>query len=383
MPIKPQIHNNTVKHAHPLGCKKRIEKQIQRVKQATIHCNKRLRVLILGSSSGIGLASRIALTFGEANADTIGVSLDTNPTPHSEANAGYYNNQWFKHFAEIDGHTAVNIQGDVFSPQTKIEVIEAIETYFEGEVDLIVYSIASTKRRKPNSKEFWHAVIKPMNTPLHTNIIDFSDDSMSEVEIPPATDDEILSTKKVMGGEDWASWVETLINSESISNGCRTLAFSYIGPELTNPIYLEGTLGHAKVDLHQTSHSLNMELANFGGSAHAVVCKTLVTRASVVIPGLLPYLTCLESVLDSQNRNEDALSQMMHLFYEKLSDPDNIQTDSERLIRLDETELSSDIQLAVTEKLKKFTPEKLSSDLSYQSVKKQFLQLNGYNNDEE
>ncbi len=381
MPIKPQIHNNGIKHAEPLGCKKEIEKQILHVKSISTHSSpeKRKRVLILGCSSGLGLASRIALTFGEANADTIGVSLDSQPTPHSEANAGYYNNQWFKHFAEAEGRTAINIQGDVFASETKNEVIEAIETYFEGEVDLIVYSIASSKRRMPGDKrDFWHAVIKPMNTPLHTNMIDISNDTMTSAEISPATEEEINSTKKVMGGEDWAAWVEALINSESIAEGCQTFAFSYIGPELTNPIYLDGTLGHAKVDLHQTSHSLNIELANFGGSAYAVVCKALVTRASVVIPGLLPYLICLDEALEEQGRNEDALTQMLKLFYDRVSDPVNIHTDSERLIRLDEMEIDSDIQQAVKEKLRELTPENFVLSPSYHSIKQQFLRLNGY-----
>lgn len=384
MPIKPQIHNNGIKHAEPLGCKKEIEKQILQVKSvfAPTHQQKRKKVLILGCSSGLGLASRIALTFGTANADTIGVSLDSQPTPHSEANAGYYNNQWFKHFAEIDGHTAVNIQGDVFSAETKSEVIEAIETYFEGEVDLIIYSIASSKRRKPGEiKDFWHAVIKPMNTPLHTNIIDIGNDIMTSVEISPATEEEINSTRKVMGGEDWAAWVEALINSESIAEGCQTFAFSYIGPELTNPIYLDGTLGHAKVDLHQTSHGLNLELANFGGSAYAVVCKALITRASVVIPGLLPYLLCLDEVLEEQGNNEDTLTHMLKLFYDRLSDPDNISTDSERLIRLDEMETNTGTQQAVEKKLEELTPENFVLSPSYHSIKEQFLRLNGYHSE--
>ncbi|MDC0612422.1 enoyl-[acyl-carrier-protein] reductase FabV [Vibrio sp.] len=379
MPIQPLIHNNIIKHAEPLGCKKEVENQILRVKdQQQTKSEKKLKVLILGCSSGIGLSARIALTFGSANADTIGVSLDSTPTPHNTANAGYYNNQWFKHFAESDGHTAVNIQGDVFSKQLKEDVIEAIETYFEGEVDLIVYSIASNKRRKQDGSEYWHTVIKPMQNVLHTQMIDIATDTMSTVEIPPASEDEIISTKKVMGGEDWAAWVECLINSESIAEGCQTVAFSYIGPELTNPIYLDGTLGHAKVDLHQTSHSLNMELANFGGAAYAVVCKALVTRASIVIPGLLPYLICLDEALESNDQNEDTLDQMLRLFEHKLSDPDNIIVDSERLIRLDDHEMDPMIQEAVSEKLALLNENNFILSPSYHSIKSRFLKLNGF-----
>jgi len=379
MPIEPQIHNNVIKHADPLGCKKELEKQMLRIKKVTQKTqSKRLKVLILGSSSGIGLAARMALTFGEANADTIGVSLDTTPTLNRTANAGYYNNQWFKSFAENDGHVAVNIQSDVFAKKTKEKVIEAIETYFEGEVDLIIYSIASNKRRQTKTNDFWRAVIKPMKEALHTNIIDINNDSMQNIIIPPASEDEIFSTQKVMGGEDWASWVETLINSESIAEKCQSIAFSYIGPELTNPIYLDGTLGHAKIDLHQTSHSLNMELANFGGSAHAVVCKALVTRASVIIPGLLPYLICLDEELEKCQKNEDTLMQMLRLFYDKMSDSEAIPVDRERLIRLDEWELSTDVQNNIAKRMSYLTKDNFSLSPSYHSIKTQFLHLNGF-----
>ncbi len=165
-------------------------------------------------------------------------------------------------------------------------MIEAIETYFEGEVDLVIYSLATGVRPMPNSEEFWRSVIKPIGESVTGASIMLENDQWVESSLEPATEEEAAATIKVMGGDDWESWIDALINSESVADGCKTIAFSYMGPEVTHPIYLDGTLGRAKVDLHQTSHSLNLKMANFGGSAHATVCKALVTKASVFIPAL-------------------------------------------------------------------------------------------------
>lgn len=181
------------------------------------------------------------------------------------------------------------------------QVIEAIETYFEGEVDLIIYSIASGMRRKPRSEkadpEFWRSAIKPIGEAVSGATLLLENDTWIETTLQPASEEEIEGTLRVMGGDDWENWIDTLINAESLAEGCKTIAFSYMGPDVTHPIYLDGTLGRAKIDLHQTSHALNLKLANFDGGAYAVVCKALVTKASVFIPGLSPYLLALYQVM--------------------------------------------------------------------------------------
>lgn len=378
MSIEPIIHGVVAKNAHPLGCEKTVVQQIEYIKahRTTQNVRRKKRVLLLGCSSGLGLAARIALTFGDANADTIGVSLDVAPGKNRSGNAGFYNNYFFKQYAEQSGHIAVNIQGDVFAKQTKEDVIEAIETYFEGEVDQIIYSVAATKRIVGDKT--YYSTIKPLKQPIQASFIDFANDTWVNQQVEPATDQEIEGTLKTMGGEDWQAWIDSLINAESIAHGCQTIAFSYIGAEMTHPIYLDGTLGHAKVDLHQSSHSINRELANFDGSAFAAVCQALVTRSSVVIPNLCPYVMALNQALTEQGLFADPIQQMQRLFYTKLAKVHSPEVDSERLIRLDDNELNPEIQQQVSECLQQMNKDNFTTFPAYQQLKKSFLQLNGF-----
>jgi enoyl-[acyl-carrier protein] reductase/trans-2-enoyl-CoA reductase (NAD+) len=342
---------------------------------------KAKKVLIIGGSSGYGLAARIALTFGATGADTISVSLESAPTDHTTGSAGFYNNYYFKQHAQADGHIAINITGDAYAQETKEQVIEAIETYFEGEVDLVIYSLASAKRRIPNSDQYWHAAIKPIGETIRCPMIDFDNDSWQEKTIEPASEEEIHSTIKVMGGEDWATWIDTLINAESIAQGCNTIAFSYVGPSATHPIYLDGTLGRAKIDLHQTSHSLNLEMGNFDGAAYAVVCQAAVTKASVYIPGLLPYLTALTTTLEQHHVNEGCIEQMHRLFSDTLYTQPRPHVDGERLIRLDNNELDPSYSLQTHRLLPTINAENFAQMPSYQKIKSDFLKLNGFGYD--
>ncbi len=380
MLITPEIQGVVSRTAHPFGCEQAILKQIQYVKSATPIKNGPKRVLILGASSGFGLAARIALTFGGANADTIGVSMERGPSDKGVGSAGYYNNHFFKQYAEQHGNTAVNINGDVFSQEIREQVVEAIETYFEGEVDLVIYSIASGMRRKGDSEEFWRSAIKPIGNAVSGSTIVLENDEWIDSTLEPASEQEIESTVKVMGGEDWESWIDTLINADSIAEGCKTVAFSYIGPEVTHPIYLDGTLGYAKVDLHQTSHSLNLKLANYDGGAYASVCKALVTKASVFIPGLSPYILALYKVMKEKGTHEGCIEQMQRLFSEKLylNDEQTIPVDNERLIRMDDLELDADTQQRVAELLGEMNASNFAQIGDYQGFKKEFLHLNGF-----
>ncbi|MBU2911211.1 enoyl-ACP reductase FabV [Vibrio splendidus] len=378
MLIEPIIKGVVAKSAHPLGCQEAVKQQIKFVKSAPQIKDGPKRVLIIGASSGFGLAARIAVTFGGAKADTIGVSFERGPNEKSLGSAGWYNNIYFKKEAEREQRTAINIVGDAFSQETRTQVVEAIETYFEGEVDLIIYSLAAGVRPKPNSDELWRSAIKPIGESVTGATISLEHDNWVTNTLAAATEEEAESTLKVMGGEDWEQWIDELINAESIAPGCKTIAFSYVGPEVTHPIYLDGTLGRAKIDLHQTSHALNLELANFGGNAYATVCKALVTKASVFIPGLSPYLLALYKVMKEKETHEGCIQQMQRLFSSKLYGQTKVPLDGERLIRMDEWELDPETQAHVTELLEAMDENNFQAIGDYQGFKEEFLQLNGF-----
>ncbi|EKO3960352.1 trans-2-enoyl-CoA reductase family protein [Vibrio fluvialis] len=378
MRIEPVIQGVVARTAHPLGCEQAVLQQIEYVKSAKPITQGPKRVLILGASSGFGLAARIALTFGGAKADTIGVSFERGPSDKGVGSAGYFNNLAFKKQADREGRIAININGDVFSKQVREQVVEAIETYFEGEVDLVIYSIASGMRRKPSSEDFWRSAIKPIGEPVSGAAILLENDKWVDATLEPANEEEIDSTLRVMGGEDWEDWIDTLINTESVAQGCKTIAFSYVGPEITHPIYLDGTLGRAKIDLHQTSHSLNLKLANFDGGAYATVCKALVTKASVFIPGLSPYLLALYRVMKEKGTHEGCIEQMHRLFSDKLYGKTPVPVDGERLVRMDDWELNPDTQERVRQLLSDMNGDNFKQVGDYAGFKAEFLHLNGF-----
>ncbi|WP_274881874.1 enoyl-ACP reductase FabV [Vibrio harveyi] len=379
MQIEPLIQGVVARSAHPYGCRASIKEQINYVKQAPQIQNGPKRVLIIGASSGFGLAARIALTFGGAEADTIGVSFERGPSDKGVGSAGWYNNIYFKEEATHLGRTAVNIVGDAFSDSVRNQVIEAIETHFEGEVDLVIYSLATGVRPKAESDEFWRSVIKPIGESVTGASIMLENDQWIDSTLAPASEEEAEATIKVMGGEDWESWIDTLINSESVAKGCKTIAFSYMGPEVTHPIYLDGTLGRAKVDLHQTSHALNIKMANFGGGAYATVCKALVTKASVFIPALSPYLLALYRVMKEKGTHERCIEQMQRLFTTKLYDQEKVPVDGERLIRIDDLELDPQVQKEVSELLSQMNADNFKQVGDYAGFKDEFMKLNGFN----
>ncbi|EKY4193406.1 trans-2-enoyl-CoA reductase family protein [Vibrio harveyi] len=379
MQIEPLIQGVVARSAHPYGCRASIKEQINYVKQAPQIQHGPKRVLIIGASSGFGLAARIALTFGGAEADTIGVSFERGPSDKSVGSAGWYNNIYFKEEATHHGRTAVNIVGDAFSDSVRNQVIEAIETHFEGEVDLVIYSLATGVRPKAESDEFWRSVIKPIGESVTGASIMLENDQWIDSTLAPASEEEAEATIKVMGGEDWESWIDTLINSESVAKGCKTIAFSYMGPEVTHPIYLDGTLGRAKVDLHQTSHALNIKMANFGGGAYATVCKALVTKASVFIPALSPYLLALYRVMKEKGTHERCIEQMQRLFTTKLYDQEKVPVDGERLIRIDDLELDPQVQKEVSELLSQMNADNFKQVGDYAGFKDEFMKLNGFN----
>ncbi|WP_394211903.1 enoyl-ACP reductase FabV [Enterovibrio calviensis] len=376
MILQPQIQGVIARSCHPIGCKAAIEEQIYLAQQQAQTSDMPQNVLILGASSGFGLASRIALTFGPANASTIGVSFERGMSDKGIGSAGWYNNIFVKDAAIKAGRTTSNIVGDAFSDQTRQMVADTIRTQCGGKVDLVVYSLATGIRPNPETGEFWRSSIKPIGEAVEGYAIDFEKNSLNSVTLSPASEQEINDTVKVMGGEDWLSWMQFLGQNDLLAEGCRTVAYSYIGPEHTHAIYHKGTLGLAKTHLHQTRHDIDALLSGINGQADIAVCKALVTKASVFIPGLTPYLLALYRVMKANGLQEGCIEQMDRLFYNKWNRQQD--RDDEGLIRLDDWELQPDVQDEVNALLAQMTPENFTQIADYDGVLTDFLQLNGF-----
>ena len=378
MIIEPVIKGVVARSAHPYGCQQAVRKQIDYVKQATPIAGGAKRVLVLGASSGFGLASRIAHTFGGAEADTVGVSFERGPSEKGVGSAGWYNNIFFKQEAEKAGRIATNIVGDAFSQQVRQQVIEAINNDLGGKVDLVVYSLATGVRPNPETGEMWRSVIKTTGTPVVGPTLNLETDSLTEMTVETATDQEIADTVKVMGGEDWASWMQCLSEAGVLAQGCRTVAYSYIGPEVTYPIYHQGTLGKAKEHMHSTAETLNEQLAAIGGQAHVAVCKALVTKASVFIPAFTPYILALFKVMKQNGTHEGCIEQMQRLFNARFYTEGGVITDEQRLIRMDDWELAPEVQKQVSEIMAGMTADNFTELGDYAGYKQDFMELNGF-----
>jgi enoyl-[acyl-carrier protein] reductase/trans-2-enoyl-CoA reductase (NAD+) len=379
MIIKPIVKGVVARNAHPTGCKQAIINQINYVKTEEPIVNGAKKVLILGASSGFGLASRISLAFGGASADTIGVSFERGPNDKGIGTAGWYNNIFFREEAEKQGLIAKNFVGDAFSSKTRGQVINYIKSEFGGKLDLVIYSLATGVRPNPVTGELWRSSIKTIGEPFTGQTINIETDTMEQMTVATATEEEIDSTEKVMGGDDWTSWIEILSEAGVLNTGCKTLAYSYIGAKSTYPIYHQGTLGRAKMHLHKTADTLNCKLAKISGTAHVAVCKALVTKASVYIPAFSPYILALYKVMKRKGLHEGCIEQMQRLFTQRVFGPDTaIPVDNQRLIRIDDWELYDSVQNEVDELIAKISPDNFSLIGDYQGYKTDFMQLNGF-----
>lgn len=377
MIIEPNIQGVIAKNCHPIGCKVAVEQQINTARhQQSTDTGLPKRVLILGASSGFGLASRISLAFGPADASTLGVSFERGLSEKGIGSAGWYNNIYVAQQAKAEGKLALNIVGDAFSQSVRDKVATTIKDEFGGQVDLVVYSLATGVRPNPENGEFWRSAIRPVGEAVEGYTVNFEHNQLDTLRLPAATEQEIHDTVKVMGGEDWFDWMQFLQHQNLLAPKCRTVAYSYIGPERTHDIYHKGTLGLAKNHLHQTRLDIDKLLAPLSGHADIAVCKALVTKASVFIPGLTPYLLVLYRVMKEKGLHEGCIEQMNRLFYTKwntLSD-----RDQEGLIRLDDWELRDDVQQALNPLLDTLTPLNFAQIGDYDGVLKEFLQLNGF-----
>ncbi|MCW8329040.1 trans-2-enoyl-CoA reductase family protein [Photobacterium sp. SDRW27] len=379
MIIKPVIKGVVARSAHPLGCQEAIQRQIAYCQSSSPIAAGPKRALILGASSGFGLASRISLAFGGPRTETLGVSFERGPSDKGVGSAGWYNNIYFRQAAEAAGLKATNLVGDAFSQELRQQVVEQIKSEFGGKINLVIYSLASGVRPNPETGEFWRSAIKPVGQSVHGATIDIEHGKMLETTLPPASDLEIHDTVKVMGGEDWAQWMQFLADEGVLAEGCKTIAYSYIGPEFTHPIYHQGTLGMAKQDLHRKADAIHQQLQAINGGAYVAVCKALVTKASVFIPGLSPYLLALFRVMKEKGLHEGCIEHMQRLLSSKLYPPSGkVVTDAEREIRADDWELQEDVQQEVARLMAQITPENFKQLGDYEGYRNDFMQLNGF-----
>lgn len=400
MIIKPMVRSNMCLNAHPIGCAKEVENQIAYVKaQKDKRGTKSLKeggngpkfVLVLGCSTGYGLASRISAAF-EYGADTIGVSFEKAGTETKGGTPGWYNNLAFDRAAKAEGLFTETFSADAFSHETRKMIIEEAKKAGK-KFDLIVYSLASPVRSDPdkidpNSETGAHvlykSVIKPIGKTYAGLGIDILTDSLKESAAEPANEEEIANTVKVMGGEDWKLWIDQLSAAGVLAEGCRTVAYSYIGPELSHAIYRDGTIGQAKKHLEATAHELNKKLGDeLGGAAYVSVNKGLVTRSSAVIPIISLYLSILFKVMKAKGTHEGCIEQMERLFAERLYTGENaaagkVPVDEENRIRVDDWEMQADVQAEVDKLMASVNNDNIKDVCDLAGYKHDFYATNGF-----
>lgn len=373
MIVEPKVRGFICATAHPLGCEESVLRQINYVKgHKQIEGPK--RVLILGASTGYGLASRIATTYTYGSA-TLGVMFEKQATSTRTATPGYYNTIAFEKYAKEDGYYAKTINGDAFSTQIKEEVIETIKQDL-GKVDLVIYSLAAPRRTTADGTTYYSS-LKTIGEPFTNQSLDLRNNELSLVTIPAASEEEVEGTIKVMGGEDWSLWIEALLEADLLAEGATTMAYSYIGPKVTYPIYNQGTIGKAKQDLYETSLVLNQRMSEIAGKAYIAVNKALVTQASSAIPVVPLYISILYGVMKKKGLHEGCIEQMDRLFYERFKGEGTV-TDELGQIRMDDYELREDVQEEVERLWNEINQENLKEIADIKGYWEDFYHLFGF-----
>jgi len=376
MIIAPKIRGFICTTAHPEGCAKHVADQIAVVKSRGPIANGPKKVLVIGSSTGYGLSSRIAAAFG-SNAATIGVFFEKPAEADRCGTAGWYNSAAFEKEAQAAGLYARSFNGDAFSDAMKATVIDAIKADL-GQVDCVIYSLASPRRTHPKTGEVFKSVLKPIGSSAFTNKnLNTSNGVVNEVTIEPATEDEIAQTVAVMGGEDWEMWTDALLAAGVLANGVQTVAYSYIGPECTWAIYKNGTIGKAKEDLERVQRALDTKLASIGGKAWVSVNKALVTQASSAIPVVPLYISLLYTVMKAEGTHEDTIEQMDRLFRDRLYSG-NPQPDEAGRIRVDDWEMKPAVQELVGQRWLDVNTENFPQLGDFEGYQSSFLRLFGF-----
>ena len=377
MIVKPKVRGFICTTAHPQGCEKHVTEWINYVKKQSYLSSPPKKVLIIGASSGFGLASRIAAAFG-ASAKTIGVFLEKPASEKRTASPGWYNTAAFEKSAHASGLYAKSINGDAFSDEIKQKTVELIQQDCLGGIDLLIYSIASSRRVHPKTGEIFNSVLKPIGQLYRNTTVDIMTGEVSEVTIEPATKKEIQNTEAVMGGDDWAFWVTVLMENNCLAKEIKTVAFTYIGPHLTHAIYRNGTIGRAKLHLEETAKKLDSLLkSKLEGQAIISVNKALVTQASAAIPVVPLYISLLYKVMKKKNLHEACIEQMWRLFNE-LYHSHNIPIDERGRIRIDDWEMRDDVQAEVKELWQSIKSENVNQISDIAGYRKDFYKLFGF-----
>lgn len=355
------------------GIEKNIIEQADLVKKRGMYSGGK-SALIIGGSSSYGLAARTSLTYG-ANADTINVSFERGPSEDSEGTVGYWNNHYFQKYAEYEGHRAIDLLGDAFSVEMKEKVAKTIREKF-GKIDTLIYSLASPKRTMADGT-LYHAVIKPVGSQFEGRSIDLVEDSISEIKIDPASDEEIQNTIKVLGGEDWQNWVEFLLKQDLLSEHFKTTFLSYVGSSVTAPIYRTGTLGYAKKDAENRANFINKVLSEkLHGEAIITVNKAIVSKSSMQIPQFTLYMSALAKVQQQKGTYETTTEHQDRAFRDMLFG-EKREVDEKRRLRPDAWELEEDTQDKVKKIMAESTQDNLNTTTDYSLIKRTFYALNG------
>ena len=379
MIVEPKVKGFLCVTAHPEGCAENVREQIAYVRGKGEIKGGCKSALIIGSSTGYGLASRITAAFG-CGAATIGVFFERpgDAARSRPASAGWYNTAEFTKQAEAAGLYCANINGDAFGDEVKKQAIEAIKKSPLGKVDLIVYSLASPRRTDPDTGEVYKSVLKTVGEERKDKSLDTDKGQVVEVTVPAATEREIFETVKTMGGDDWERWVKALDDAGVIAEGCASVAYSYIGPELTYPIYRSGTIGLAKKDLEAAADRIDALLKLRRGKAFISVNKALVTQASSAIPVVPLYVSILYKVMKEKGIHEGCIEQIQRLFATQLYNGNCLEFDDEGRVRIDNLELRDDVQKAVFDIWPKVSTENLYELTDFAGYKKEILKLFGF-----
>lgn len=377
MIFKPELIKGMAKTVHPYGCRQEVLNQIGYCKNANQFYGPK-KALIIGASSGFGLATRISLAFGGAKADTIGVSFESGISDRKTGTAGWYNNIFFKEFAEKEGLDAKNFIGDAFDDEIKENVINYIRKEF-GKIDLLVYSLAAPRRKDSKTGELYNSTLKTTSEVFLGPTIDLEKEELVETKVNSATEEEIKGTVKVMGGEDWNQWCQLLLENNCLADNAITIAYSYIGSPRTYKIYKEGTIGAAKRHLENTALQINEEWKKkINGKAFVSVNKALVTKASAYIPTFSLYAAVLYKVMKEKNIHENCIMQMQRMFADKVYSSNPIKFDDLGRLRMDDWELREDVQNEVNNLWEKINSPNFKILSDYQGYKKEFMQLSGF-----
>lgn len=375
MIIEPRMRGFICLTSHPKGCEQNVLNQIDYVKsKGAIDGPK--KVLVIGASTGFGLASRITSAFG-SNATTIGVFFEKAPAEGKTASPGYYNSLAFEAAAGKAGLYAKSINGDAFSNEVKAQTIDLIKADL-GQIDLVIYSLASPVRQHPVSGVLHRSVLKPIGDTFTDKTVDFHTGIVSDVTITPCSEEDIENTVTVMGGEDWRMWMDALLNAGVLADGATTVAYSYIGPKVTEPVYRKGTIGMAKDHLEASAFKITEDLAKIGGKAFVSVNKALVTQASSAIPVIPLYISLLYKIMKANGTHEGCIEQIQRLFSARLYTNAAVPVDEKGRIRIDDWEMNTDVQKEVAELWKVATTENLPAIGDLNGYKSDFINLFGF-----